>query len=197
MNIRINGNDIDYQLDREETLGQILGVLEHECEKNGMTITSISVDGEAFHSADLDGLFSRSPDDVATLDLETMSGPDIVAIIHRIGERMAAHAESLIEIPILLQTGEDSRVMESIHSFAEDFESLCQSLPLMKTISERDIAAVLVEDTPLEQYPSRLTPLLGELIEAIKSNDTVLIGDISEYELAPKLQSLASVLITV
>jgi hypothetical protein len=110
---------------------------------------------------------------------------------------MAAHAESLIEIPVLLQTGEDSRVMESIHSFAEDFESLCQSLPLMKTISERDIAAVLVEDIPLEQYPSRLTPMLGELIEAIKSNDTVLIGDISEYELAPKLQSLASVLATV
>ena len=197
MNIRINGNAIEYRLDQEENLGQVLGALEHECEKNGMTITGVSVDGETFNSADLDTIFSRLPEEVANLELETMSGADIVAIIHRIGEKMTVHVGNLSEIPVLLQTGEDSRVMEAIHSFAGDFESLCQSLPLLNTISERDTATILVEDIPLEQYPAQLTPLLGELIEAIKANDTVLIGDISEYELAPKVQSLATVLTTV
>ncbi len=197
MKISINGNAIDYQIDQEETLGQVLGALEHECEKNGMTITSISVDGKTLESNDLDTLFSRSPEDVSSVDLETISGSDLVAIIHRIGERMREHVENLSDIPVLLQTGEDSRVMTIIHSFAGDFESLCQSLPLLKTIGEKNISAILVEEIPLEEYPAQLTPLLGELIDAIKANDTVLIGDISEYELAPKVESLASVLTTV
>lgn len=197
MEISINGNNIDYSLDQEKNVGEILGALEIECEKNGMTITGITVDGELLAAEDLEALFSRAPDEITSLALETMSGVDVVSIMHRLGVRMGEHVSALSEIPVLLQTGDDGKVMEIIHAFARDFESLCQSIPLLDSISTRDASTLLVEDVPLDQYPSQLTPLLGELIEAIKSNDTVLIGDISEYELAPKVGALASVLGTV
>ncbi len=197
MEISINGNNINYSLEQEENVGQILGILESECEKNGMTITGISVDGELLAPDELDRLFSRTPEEISSLALETMSGGDIVSVMHRLAVRMGEHVSALSEIPVLLQTGEDGQVMEIIHAFARDFESLCQSIPLLNSISTRDTSALLVEGIPLDQYPSELTPLLGELIEAIKSNDTVLMGDISEYELAPKVEVLASVLATV
>lgn len=197
MEISINGNNIDYSLDKEENLGQVLGTLESECEKNGMTITGITVDGELLAAEELDHLFSRTPEEVSTLALETMSGGDIISVMHRLAVKMEEHVSTLSEIPVLLQTGEDGEVMEIIHAFARDFESLCQSIPLLNSISTRDVSTLLVDGIPLDQYPSQLTPLLGELIEAIKSNDTVLMGDISEYELAPKVEALASVLGTV
>ena len=197
MEISINGNNINYTLEHEENVGQILGILESECEKNGMTITGISVDGELLEAGELENLFSRAPGDISTLALETMSGGEVVSIMHRLGAKMEGHVSSLSEIPVLLQTGDDGKVMEIIHEFARDFESLCQSIPLLDSISSRDASTLLVEDIPLDQYPSQLTPLLGELIEAIKSKDTVLMGDISEYELAPKVEALASVLGTV
>ncbi len=197
MEISINGTNINFTLDQEENVGQILGALESECEKNGMTITGISVDGTDLAADELDTLFSRGPDEVTTLALETISGGDVVSIMHRLGLRMEEHRIGLSEIPILLQTGNDGKVMDIIHAFAQDFESLCQSIPLLGSISTRDVSELLVENIPLDQYPPQLTPLLGELIEAIKSNDTVLIGDISEYELAPKVEALAAVLGTV
>lgn len=197
MEISINGNSITYKLDEETTLGQVLGSLESECEKNSMTITSIAVDGEIVSPANLDVLFNKSPDDISTIELKTMNGDDIIDVLHRIGERMAAQVTALTEIPVLLQTGDDPRVLEIIHGFAQDFESLCQSLPLVKTITDKDISTAQIDGIPLEQYPAELTPLLGELVEAMKSNDTVLIGDISEYELAPKVKELAIVLSTV
>jgi hypothetical protein len=33
-----------------------------------------------------------------------------------------------------------------------------------------------------------LTPVLSEFEEALKANDTVLVGDLAEYEICPRLK---------
>lgn len=197
MKISINGNLITYELDGETTVGQILGSLESECEKNKMTITGIMVDGETVSPEKLDIIFSKKPNSVSTIELTTMNGDDVINLLHRIGERMTSQVEELIEIPVLLQTGDDAQVLAIIHEFAQNFESLCQSLPLLTALTEKDISTSMIDGIPLEYYPTELTPLLGELVEAMKNMDTVLIGDISEYELAPKVKELARVLSSV
>ena len=53
---------------------------------------------------------------------------------------------------------------------------------------------VLFEDRPIHECPNLLSPLLEDLLSALKENDTIMIGDISEYELAPRISRLGETL---
>ncbi len=55
---------------------------------------------------------------------------------------------------------------------------------------------LIIDGVPLEEFPSSLRPLLEELLDALKRHDTVTVGDIAEYELAPRIKELARVIET-
>ncbi len=71
MDILMNGNKIDFTIENERTLGEILGSLESACEKAGMTITAIRVDGKT--------VFPETPEMMAAhLDELLAAGANIV-----------------------------------------------------------------------------------------------------------------------
>ena len=45
-------------------------------------------------------------------------------------------------------------------------------------------------EEPLERFFSDLNRILTELIEAFEAKDSVLIGDLLEYEVTPRLEGL-------
>ena len=88
----------------------------------------------------------------------------------------------LKEVSVLLQTGRDRPAMEIVIRFADIVQSLMDLLPFLPPDSER--ARILVE----------LTPVLRELVAAFGSRDSVLIGDLLEYEVAPRMEKIAPLL---
>jgi hypothetical protein len=90
--------------------------------------------------------------------------------------------DDLKEVSLLLQTGRDKPAMEIVISFADNVQSLMDILPFLAPDPER--ARLLAE----------LTPVLRELVAAFDSRDTVLIGDLLEYEIAPRMERIAPLL---
>ncbi len=88
----------------------------------------------------------------------------------------------LKEVSVLLQTGRDRQAMEIVIRFADIVQSLMDLLPFLPPDAER--GRVLVE----------LTPVLRELVGAFGSHDSVLIGDLLEYEVAPRMEKIAPLL---
>lgn len=88
----------------------------------------------------------------------------------------------LKEVSVLLQTGRDRQAMEIVIRFADIVQSLMDLLPFLPPDTER--ARILVE----------LTPVLRELVAAFGSHDSVLIGDLLEYEVAPRMERIAPLL---
>ena len=72
--------------------------------------------------------------------------------------------------------------MEIVIRFADIVQSLMDLLPFLPPDAER--ARILVE----------LTPVLRELVDAFGSRDSVLIGDLLEYEVAPRMERIAPLL---
>lgn len=103
-------------------------------------------------------------------------------------DRVIQTLEQLIpvleELPVLLQTGKDSEAMEHIVTFTE----LVGKLTRLLSYTERGTAPSLKET-----YTS-LNPILSELTEAFENADAVLIGDLVEYELAPRISTLCEAL---
>ena len=53
-----------------------------------------------------------------------------------------------------------------------------------------------MEEIPVSVYMGEFNSALKELLQAYEQNDSVLIGDLAEYELAPRLRSLYAALNT-
>ncbi len=193
MDITINGNRIDFTIENETSLGEVLGELESVCENAGMTVTAVSVDGKPIPAEELDGYFARPLEGVSSIDLKTLDAAGIAAMLREYGDRLSGFVPRLRDIPLQLQTGKDLPVMETIHGFSVDLRNLYQLLPLISIAGIAQDRSV-VDGIPLETYPSELAPVLAELIKALEVKDTVLAGDLSEYELAPRIERLGAVL---
>jgi len=185
MEIRINGTTIDFALEAERTLGAILGALEQECERSGMSINGISVDGVPVPAESLDELFARDTDSVSLVELTTVSSADVLSILRELGPRLAAAATPLERVPVLLQTGKDLEVFETIHALSVDLHEFFRALDLAPSLSPG--AQGLDE---LARFRAEISPLLSGLLDALRKNDTIMVGDLSEYELAPRLKEL-------
>ena len=91
---------------------------------------------------------------------------------------LAAVAAHLDDVAVNLQTGKDKAAMETIIVLTELLQAL------MRALSWREEAS----DTG--EIMNDMTGILAELEDALKASDTVLIGDLLEYEIKPRLEEL-------
>jgi len=103
------------------------------------------------------------------------------ALARGAGQLQASLGE-LKEVSVLLQTGRDRPAMESIIRFVDAAQAVMDLLPFLPPDPERS------------RLFAELTPVLKELVGAFDSRDSVLIGDLLEYEVAPRLEKLTPLL---
>jgi hypothetical protein len=99
--------------------------------------------------------------------------------------------EEISEISILLQTGKDRQAMDSMVRFSELSQSLVR---VVASVFSEEHSRVDVGGMTLQDFYSELNSILAELLEAFEAKDSVLIGDLMEYEIAPRLEQLRTFL---
>lgn len=267
MNLTINGATVDFELEREKDLGEVLYSLDRWLDGQGLIISDIDLDGEPVNG-DIAAASKRSVDSVGRLDLrvERLSAfrgtalRNAAELLSRLGaqaqppdaagalsaasgfldpeelsvmemalsasgspdssesraaldrarafmaERLLesedpraqakaaadafrAKRESILNIPVWLQTGRDKDAMAAVAGFTEAFAKLLRLIPVLSE-SGVDLSALDVDGRPYSQFFSELNGALSELMRAFEARDTVLIGDLSEYEVLPRLDSV-------
>jgi hypothetical protein len=79
-----------------------------------------------------------------------------------------------------MQMGKDREATETVYEFSETAEKLFRIIPFMPA------AAIADHRNFFEEF----TSVLKEFLEAYKAQDSVLAGDLAEYEVAPRLVEL-------
>ena len=95
-------------------------------------------------------------------------------------------AERLEEFPLDMQTGKDQRASETIQAFSRLGEKLFRILFIHKS-EGLSMDTFVIDDLPARTFIEEFNTALTELSSTYESRDTVLAGDITEYELAPRL----------
>ncbi|MBI9105219.1 MAG: hypothetical protein JEZ04_00650 [Spirochaetales bacterium] len=98
------------------------------------------------------------------------------------------------DISVLLQTGKDREALNSIIKFSELSQKILRIYPLLKNNGIIDIENITIDEKNFSEYYVDLNDILSELLEAFTANDSVLIGDLLEYEVAPRIESLVAAL---
>lgn len=85
------------------------------------------------------------------------------------------------ELSVNLQTGKDLQAMNFIIRVVELLQKVIRLIFFVKKADNND-------DGILSDFAERVTEVLGQVEEAFVSEDSVLIGDLMEYELKPVLE---------
>jgi hypothetical protein len=100
-------------------------------------------------------------------------------------------AKRLEDLPLDIQTGKDARAAETVQLFSNIAEKLFRLFSLLRL--EGIITDTLVIDTmPFNAFIGEFSAALKELLAAYEIKDAVLVGDLAEYELAPRLRTFYS-----
>jgi len=91
---------------------------------------------------------------------------------------LRARVEKLPEVSVLLQTGKDKQAMDTIIGFTDSVQAVLALVPFLAPDPERG------------RMIAELTPILRDLVAAFDAKDSVLIGDLLEYEVAPRVTRL-------
>jgi len=96
----------------------------------------------------------------------------------------------LSEVSVLLQTGRDQEAMGSVIEFTEISEKLIRLYHSIQEQGIYDPEELHIQELSFSDFYTQLNEVLRELEEAFHSRDSVLIGDLLEYEIAPRSEKL-------
>ncbi|MDR0316596.1 MAG: hypothetical protein LBH97_06825 [Treponema sp.] len=100
----------------------------------------------------------------------------------------------LEELPLDIQTGKDARAAETLSFFSAIAGKFFRIFNLLKVMGF-PLAEIKVEEKPVAEYISEFSAALREIVTAYEQRDTVLVGDLAEYELSPRLRNLSAALL--
>jgi len=138
-----------------------------------------------------------------TKDLETFLTKISFLLKERIGEisnpvsELKAAALSLSQlipdianVSILLQAGKDKQAIDSVIIFIELSEKIIRLYSILKETQTVDLDGLTVESIHFNIFFGEFNDILKELATAFELSDTVLIGDLLEYEVVPRIDTL-------
>jgi hypothetical protein len=137
--------------------------------------------GEGLPAADLAALLEERLREVINTGKEIENSENLVKTV----------AQRMEELPLDMQTGKDRRAAETIQIFSGIGEKLFRIFFIYKSEGRDEIKFDgLCERNFIDEFNAALR----DLSDAYRNQDTVLAGDIAEYELAPRLMILFAAL---
>ena len=106
--------------------------------------------------------------------------------INSIEEQVQITAKRMEELPLDMQTGKDKKAAETLDIFSQLGKKLFRIFFIQKT-DGLSMETLVIDDLPAKTFFEEFNSSLNELYSAYENQDTVLAGDVAEYELAPKL----------
>jgi hypothetical protein len=172
-----------------------VAMISESLRKKGRAILSLRVNDVAVSPEDLIPTLENRP--LSAVNLLTIVSEDITTLV----------TNSLAELERVLP-----ELPEVCHRLAEVFQGECpesgyepfqQLAMIWKTIKEREIQVLnaldlgvdqlVVDGVPMAQMHEELNRYVDEAAEALKAEDCVLLGDLLEYELAPRAEAEAAI----
>ncbi|PKL24672.1 MAG: hypothetical protein CVV47_09570 [Spirochaetae bacterium HGW-Spirochaetae-3] len=98
--------------------------------------------------------------------------------------------DDLSEVPVRLQTGKDAEAMRTMVVAVELINKTVRIMP--EYVRTAVTVPTEVDGTAMPEFYGALNGVLRELAQAFENKDGVLIGDLAEYEIRPRLESFYS-----
>jgi hypothetical protein len=118
---------------------------------------------------------------------------DPVSAMRAMSRQFENHKASLADVPIKLQIGRDGEAIQSILAFVELFNKTNRILPELGFHGiEGD--SIRPDGKKLKDFYEAINTVLKQMMDAFERKDSVLLGDLVEYEIVPRMSGFFSAL---
>lgn len=166
-------------------LARYSGLLSAE-ESAGLEVVCQALDGassgRAWDPAQVKGFA-----ELFRLRLEELADP--LARLERATSEYAALRPKTLDIPLMLQASREAEAMQTIMDFTKFFSSLLRLIPILSSSGHLS-ADKSPDGGEAKDFYADFNRVLRDLNKAFQDGDTVSIGDLVEYEVVPRMDSL-------
>ena len=192
MEIHINGEKIDARIEDEKTVGDILKAFEIDCQKQDAAVVGILIDGKKITAENFDEEAKQELSGNEKFEFDVVTKNSLKGEFKGLSIVFRELSKKMENVPLALQTGKDNEANGDIKILANAVEDFCHTATFASLFEE--FSLIRVEEKPLSEFFADFSPILEDFEEALKTGDTVGIGDLAEYEICPRLKSLADAL---
>ena len=190
MEVNVDGK-AGFPFDKEtDTVFDVVVDIGKKLQEQGRSIMSVQIDGRQVSAEDLVDTMREKP--VGEIQSILITSADTQALVQ---ESLDEIERTLPELPRACQ--ELARVFQSETPNA-GYEPFQRLAAIWSIIKERELMVANALEIPLEglkveeqtvkEFHNDLNGYLKEATEALKTGDSVLLGDLLEYELAPRAE---------
>ena len=191
MELYVNNEKIDIVLENEKTIGDVLKSFEAECEKNNATTIHISLNGKDVAADEFDMISAEPLTDDTKLELIIVTESEIRASFTNQVAECESLSNELLELSVKLQSGKDKEAGVLISKLADFIEKFCHTATL-SALFPAIHSKITIDGKSVNEFFQDFSQILNDFEQAIASKDPVLMGDLAEYEISPRLLSIAA-----
>lgn len=193
MRFYINGHEADITLDTEKNLGEVLKSFELECEKNNATTINVVVNGQVINPSDFDRFIDKPVDEIDTLELTTITEDDIVMSLQDIATNFSTIMEDLKLISVQFQNGQDKNALMTVTKLADNVDYFCK-VTALTTLFPNRFEKMTIDGVNVQDFFTDFSSILTDFEDAFRNTDSVMLGDLAEYEITPRIESIITMI---
>ncbi len=186
----INGEAVEVQLEGEETIGDVLKSFEITCEENSAAVSGITVDGTPVTAETFDSEATKPLGKDTKFEFSVVTKDSIKQSFTALAQLFSELAQKMEDVPAALQSGKNKEAGESIKKVADSIDEFCH-VAALASLFPKDFNNTQIDGMSFTAFFEEFKPVLNDFEQALKNNDTVLIGDLSEYEICPRLRAIS------
>jgi hypothetical protein len=186
----INGEKTDIQLEDEKTVGDVLNSFEQTCEANQAAVIGIVIDDKQITADLIDKINPQPIEEHKKFEFSVITVAAIKDAFEKLTKLFDLLIEKVSEIPVELQNGNATQFGQTVKNLADGIDQFCHVAALASLFPE-EFNETKIDGQNLQTFLAEFSPVLSDFEEGLKNNDTVLISDLAEYEICPRLKSVS------
>lgn len=192
----INGTPVEVKIEDEQTIGDVLSSFEKTCEENKVAVIGIIIDGKQITANIFDDEVNKPLEKNTKFEFTVVSENDIKASFIKLTELFNELAKKMEQIPVELQNGKNLEASNSIKQLADAIDQFCR-IATLASLFPQTFKDSAIENMNFADFFADFSPVLKDFEDALKNNDTVMIGDLAEYEICPRLLQISKFLTNI
>ena len=190
MDVSVDGKrEFALQGEPKDVLSAVAAVSNY-LRSQGRAVLSVHVDGAEITSDKLvENLENKPLDEVRTLDIQSADLATLTAsMLDGLREAVTELPKACHELAQVFHGDKPDDGFEPFHHLADIWASVKQREALIIGAAAIDEADLVIGNKSTAEHHNELNQFLDECAGAIEKNDCVTLGDLLEYELAPRAE---------
>ncbi|MCQ2242162.1 hypothetical protein [Treponema sp.] len=191
MEFYVNGEKIDITLENEKTISDVLKSFEEEAAKNEATTIGIKINDETVPADNFENAVAQEIKEDTKIELNVLSKANLLDRLNTSKSRFDELSIKMSDVPVALQSGKDKEANTLIAVLADAIDEFCHTATLSALFPDL-YNSLIIDGKSITDFFEEFAPIIADFEQSLESKDTVTSGDLCEYEIAPRLTSIAA-----